>query len=65
MSKPEDQEQNQTNSQGFAANDEQTRQRFEQELAILDEELKPWTDAINQSERLTENDFSIRINARD
>jgi hypothetical protein len=65
MSKPKKNEESQSTGSGFAANDAQTRQRFEEELAVLDEELKPWTDAIQESERLTENDFSIRINARD
>lgn len=34
-------------------------------LAELDLALKPLTDALDRSERLTEADFNIRINARD
>jgi hypothetical protein len=50
---------------GFAANDDETRQRFEQALTELDEKLKPWTDAIHESEQLSEEDFAVRINTRD
>lgn len=37
---------------------------FENELRRLDEEFKPWTDAIRESERLTEADLAIYFNAR-
>jgi hypothetical protein len=49
----------------FAANDEKTRERFQRALTELDGKLKPWTDAIHDSERLSEKDFVIRINTRD
>jgi len=45
--------------------DAETRRRFEEALAKLDEDFKPWTDSIRESERLSEDDFAIRINARD
>lgn len=38
------------------------RQKFEKALDELDENFKVWTDAIHESERLTEKDFAIRIN---
>jgi hypothetical protein len=45
--------------------DAEARERFEKALRELDAEFKPWTDAIQESERLSEDDFAIRINARD
>jgi hypothetical protein len=41
------------------------RGKFEKALGQLDEEFKVWTDTIHESERLSEDDFAIRINARD
>jgi hypothetical protein len=37
------------------------RQKFERALDELDKEYKTWTDAIHKSERLSEDDFAIRI----
>jgi DNA-binding transcriptional regulator YiaG len=65
MSKSKQPENNSSNAAGFAANDNKTRERFEQALTNLDEKLKPWTDAIRDSEQLSEEDFAIRINTRD
>lgn len=39
------------------------RKQFDKELDKLDEEFKPWTDIIAESERLTERDLATRINA--
>lgn len=38
------------------------RARFEQELARLDELWKPFTNALEDSERLTEKDLGLVIN---
>jgi len=68
MSKADEVAQSQTNAApaaDFAANDEKTRERFERALTELDGKLQPWTDAIHESERLSESDFAIRINTRD
>ena len=40
------------------------REEFEKGLVELDEELKPVTDALDASERLSEEDWVIRINAK-
>jgi len=44
--------------------DAAARQEFEKTLGELDKEFKDWTDTIHESERLSEDDFAIRINAR-
>ena len=45
--------------------DASAREEFEKGLDELDEKLKPITDALEESERLSEADWAIRINARD
>ena len=58
---PEDR--NRTDSQGTL--DESARKKYEKALQSLDEELRPLTDAVRDSEHLTQEDFAIRINARE
>lgn len=41
------------------------RAEFEKGLDKLDEQLKPITDAFDASERLSEEDWAVMINARD
>ncbi len=41
------------------------RQKFEKALDELDEEFKPWTDTIHDSERLSEDDFAMHITTSD
>lgn len=38
---------------------------FEESRARWDDIVKPWVEAIAESERLSEDDFAIRINTRD
>jgi hypothetical protein len=45
--------------------DSDARVRFEAAQAKWDQVLQPLEDAIVASERLTEEDFAIRINTRD
>ena len=45
--------------------DKAAREEFEKGLNELDEKLKPLSDALEQSERLSEEDFAIHINTRD
>ena len=45
--------------------DASAQAEFKKELDELDEKLKPITDALDASERLSEEDWAIRINARD
>jgi hypothetical protein len=40
-------------------------ERFAAELSKVRAKLKPWNDAIRESQRLNEDDFAVRINARD
>jgi len=44
--------------------DPSAREEFAKGLDELDETLKPVTDALDASERLSEDDWAIRINAR-
>lgn len=48
-------------TKNFDAKDDQTRERFESALAELDERLKSWTEAIRESERLSAEDFAVRV----
>lgn len=45
--------------------DSDARKRFETAQEEWDRIFQPLEEAITESERLTENDFAIRINARD
>jgi len=45
--------------------DSEARKRFEAAQQKLDQVFQPLEDAISASERLTEQDFAIRINTRD
>ncbi len=45
--------------------DQAARAEFDRGLQELDNELQPVTDALDASERLSEDDWAIRINARD
>ena len=45
--------------------DASAREEFLKGLDELDEKLKPITDALDASERLSEKDWAVRINARD
>jgi hypothetical protein len=45
--------------------DASARAEFQKGLTELDKKLKPMTDALDASERLTEDDWAICINARD
>jgi hypothetical protein len=40
------------------------RARFEKELRFWEEKVRPLKEAARSSERLSERDFAIRINAR-
>ena len=40
------------------------RARFEEELRFWEEKVRPLKEAARSSERLSERDFAIRINAR-
>jgi hypothetical protein len=42
--------------------DPEARKRFDEEVRRSDERLKPLTDALDESERLTEKDFALVIN---
>lgn len=45
--------------------DSAANKQFEESRAKWDEIVKPLVDAIAESERLSEDDFAIRINTRD
>jgi hypothetical protein len=49
----------------WSSADSDARVRFEAAQARWDQVLQPLEDAIVASERLTEEDFAIRINTRD
>jgi hypothetical protein len=49
----------------WAKADPEAQSRFEAARQEWDVELRPLKEAIVASERLTEEDFAIRINARD
>lgn len=40
------------------------REKYDAEIARLDAKFKPRIDAIREAERLTEDDYKIRFNAR-
>ena len=44
--------------------DAETRARYERALQRIDDQFKPVLDAIEESERITADDLSIRINDR-
>jgi len=44
--------------------DEETKQFFEKELERWEAVTQPLVDAIHDSERLSDKDYSIRINTR-
>lgn len=49
----------------WGSDDSDARRRFEAAQSKWDQYLQPLKDAIVASERLTEEDFAIRINTRD
>ncbi len=42
-----------------------TQERFKAEASDLKAEREQWANALHESERLSEEDFSVRINAKD
>ena len=44
--------------------DSESRKRYEEACYAFDEQIKPLARAVNDSERLTKDDYAIRINAR-
>jgi DNA-binding transcriptional regulator YiaG len=62
--RPKASEKKQASRQGAYVFDQETRARYEQILLEVSENTQFMEDAIRESQRLSKDDFAIRINAR-